>query len=281
LSDRGRQLDENSDEGVGALHRAPALAPMRRTISSISISVPVGFLAPLLAPPPDAGSGPFAGDSTSSFRGAVAAEAVDARFTDSPTPPMLSIAPVTSARTQSISIGLNEAGHRFTGRVRVVLAGTALGAAAALTICVLALVGSARSLRAGALDAPLPQIAMTAQSSASMTRVASSVQPVAAVSGAAVATAGESVATDPATTNADGGARSDSKPTTSRTSSQALVLLPRSSKGHRIYVDGRVVGSGPEPVTVKCGRHSIKIGSAGKPRIKELPCGGEITLPPN
>lgn len=57
-----------------------------------------------------------------------------------------------------------------------------------------------------------------------------------------------------------------------------LVTLPRSSKGHRIFVDGRVVGTGPAPMTIKCGTHKVKIGSAGKPRVVELPCGGEIAL---
>src|SRR5690606_3108658 len=58
----------------------------------------------------------------------------------------------------------------------------------------------------------------------------------------------------------------------------ALVTLPRSSRGHRIFVDGRMVASGPAPMQLKCGTRRIKIGSAGKPRIAELPCGGEITL---
>jgi hypothetical protein len=81
-------------------------------------------------------------------------------------------------------------------------------------------------------------------------------------------------------TNSESGSDTKQNPK-SNMSTHTLVMLPRSSSGHRIFVDGRVVGSGPEPVTVKCGRHSIKIGSAGKPRIKDLPCGSEITLPSN
>ncbi len=57
-----------------------------------------------------------------------------------------------------------------------------------------------------------------------------------------------------------------------------LVTLPRSSKGHRIFVDGRAVGHGPAPMKIKCGMHKIQIGSAGKPRMIELPCGGEHTV---
>jgi hypothetical protein len=60
--------------------------------------------------------------------------------------------------------------------------------------------------------------------------------------------------------------------------SLTLLTLPRSSKGHRIFVDGRVVGSGPAPMKLACGKHKIKIGSGGKSRVVDLPCGGELTL---
>jgi serine/threonine-protein kinase len=46
---------------------------------------------------------------------------------------------------------------------------------------------------------------------------------------------------------------------------------------HRIYVDERVVGQTPESVTVKCGSHSLRIGSAGATRTVDVPCGAAIT----
>lgn len=57
-----------------------------------------------------------------------------------------------------------------------------------------------------------------------------------------------------------------------------LVTLPESARGHRIYVDGRVMTVGAEPIKVKCGMHTIKIGSSGKPRSIELPCGRDLTI---
>jgi hypothetical protein len=49
---------------------------------------------------------------------------------------------------------------------------------------------------------------------------------------------------------------------------------------HRVFVDGRVVGEGPGPMTAPCGPHEVKIGSLGTPKIVDLPCGGAITITP-
>lgn len=57
-----------------------------------------------------------------------------------------------------------------------------------------------------------------------------------------------------------------------------LVTLPRSAKGHRIFVDGRVVGNGAASLKVVCGTRKIKIGSGGKTQVRDLPCGGELAL---
>jgi hypothetical protein len=50
-------------------------------------------------------------------------------------------------------------------------------------------------------------------------------------------------------------------------------VLPASAHGHRIYVDGHVKGDGSSPIVVKCGPHTVQIGSAGKPREVAIPCG--------
>jgi hypothetical protein len=58
-----------------------------------------------------------------------------------------------------------------------------------------------------------------------------------------------------------------------------IVTLPASAKGHRVFVDGRVVGNGGGgPMTLKCGTHKVQIGSGGKPLVTDLPCGGELTI---
>ena len=48
--------------------------------------------------------------------------------------------------------------------------------------------------------------------------------------------------------------------------------------GRRIYVDERVLGQTPESVTVKCGAHIVRLGSAGKPQKIDVPCGGAIVV---
>lgn len=56
-----------------------------------------------------------------------------------------------------------------------------------------------------------------------------------------------------------------------------LVFAP-SASGHRIWVDGALVGEGRQ--TLACGLHSVKVGSAGRARTVNVPCGGEITFEP-
>jgi serine/threonine-protein kinase len=48
--------------------------------------------------------------------------------------------------------------------------------------------------------------------------------------------------------------------------------------GRRIFVDEKTLGQTPEAVTVKCGKHSVRLGSTGKPQAVEVPCGGEVTI---
>lgn len=57
-----------------------------------------------------------------------------------------------------------------------------------------------------------------------------------------------------------------------------LVSTPASAKGHRVFVDGRVVGNAGAALQVKCGDHSVKIGSASKARAVHFPCGGEASI---
>jgi hypothetical protein len=59
---------------------------------------------------------------------------------------------------------------------------------------------------------------------------------------------------------------------------QGQLVFPPSAAGHRIFVDGRVVGDGAQPATVRCGPHDVKIGSAGTPQRVDVPCGGSVTL---
>ncbi len=56
-----------------------------------------------------------------------------------------------------------------------------------------------------------------------------------------------------------------------------LVTAP-AELGHRVFVDGRFAGGGGTPLTVRCGRHDVRVGSAGRLRTVEIPCGGEVEV---
>lgn len=58
-----------------------------------------------------------------------------------------------------------------------------------------------------------------------------------------------------------------------------LLTLPAYAAGHRVFLDKVLVHKASSPIRLKCGEHTIKIGSSGKPRLVDLPCGREFTLP--
>ncbi|HEY8073027.1 MAG TPA: DUF4388 domain-containing protein [Labilithrix sp.] len=61
-------------------------------------------------------------------------------------------------------------------------------------------------------------------------------------------------------------------------SDRGLLDLPRAANGHRIYFEGRVVGEPPAIITVPCGRHTIRAGSAGRDQLVDIPCGGRVVV---
>jgi hypothetical protein len=48
------------------------------------------------------------------------------------------------------------------------------------------------------------------------------------------------------------------------------------AEGHRVWVDGIVLTA--EAALVRCGEHQVRVGSAGRTRTIDVPCGGEITV---
>ena len=54
--------------------------------------------------------------------------------------------------------------------------------------------------------------------------------------------------------------------------------FPPFAAGHRIFVDGHVVGDGADPAVVRCGLHDVQIGSAGSKQRVDVPCGGTLTV---
>ena len=51
-----------------------------------------------------------------------------------------------------------------------------------------------------------------------------------------------------------------------------------SKAGRRIFVDQRTMGQTPETVVVKCGAHTVKLGSSGHEQTLDVPCGGEVAV---
>jgi hypothetical protein len=50
------------------------------------------------------------------------------------------------------------------------------------------------------------------------------------------------------------------------------------ANGHRVIVDGHSVGDAPGPFRVRCGSHTVQLGSAGTPQRVSVPCGGTLTV---
>jgi len=56
------------------------------------------------------------------------------------------------------------------------------------------------------------------------------------------------------------------------------VITSAATPGRRIFVDQRTVGQTPEAVLVKCGLHRVRLGSAGKTVMIDVPCEGEVSV---
>lgn len=56
------------------------------------------------------------------------------------------------------------------------------------------------------------------------------------------------------------------------------LLTEAREEGHRVFVDGRFAGAGGAPILVRCGRRQVRVGSAGRLRTVEVPCGGEVLV---
>lgn len=50
------------------------------------------------------------------------------------------------------------------------------------------------------------------------------------------------------------------------------------SGGHRVWIDGKLVGDTPQSYEVPCGHHVVRIGSSGQPQMIEVPCGGDVQV---
>jgi hypothetical protein len=53
----------------------------------------------------------------------------------------------------------------------------------------------------------------------------------------------------------------------------------RGTGGHRVWVDGKLVGEAPLTFPLACGRHWVRVGSAGRSEGVDVPCEGTVTVP--
>ena len=83
---------------------------------------------------------------------------------------------------------------------------------------------------------------------------------------------------------ADAGAEDDAASSTAENDAgklppfTGLLEFPASAEGHRVYVDGKLIGIAGPPTLVGCGPRVVRIGSAGKDREIVVPCGGRLPL---
>jgi hypothetical protein len=60
---------------------------------------------------------------------------------------------------------------------------------------------------------------------------------------------------------------------------RSALDFPPGADGHRVYIDGRMVGQPPAPLVIPCGIHAIKVGSQGRTQNLLLRCGEHVRVP--
>jgi serine/threonine-protein kinase len=58
------------------------------------------------------------------------------------------------------------------------------------------------------------------------------------------------------------------------------IFTAASGGGHRVFLDGRVVGQSPDVIHVRCGRHEVRVGGNGVSQTVDIPCGGSLLVSP-
>jgi hypothetical protein len=56
-----------------------------------------------------------------------------------------------------------------------------------------------------------------------------------------------------------------------------IVFAPN-RMGHRVWIDGAMVGEPMGPLVVKCGKRNVRIGSGANGQSVDVPCGGEVVV---
>jgi serine/threonine-protein kinase len=135
---------------------------------------------------------------------------------------------------------------------------------------------SASASAEAATEAGIPSTAPS-DSAAPAASEAASPSPVGSASASASAAASASaVPSASVAPSASAAPASAAKPSAAVAEGMGIVTTSGAAPGRRIFVDDRTVGQTPQSITVKCGSHSVRIGSSGKTQTIDVPCGGEV-----
>ncbi len=133
------------------------------------------------------------------------------------------------------------------------------------------------STNAGRPAASAPAGSASAQASAAALASAGPAASVAAPAGSASAPAG-SASAPAGSAAAQASAAASTSDVAGIPEGMGVVKTTGAAPGRRIFVDEKTLGQTPESVTVKCGPHSVRLGSSGKPQTIDVPCGGDVTV---
>jgi hypothetical protein len=56
------------------------------------------------------------------------------------------------------------------------------------------------------------------------------------------------------------------------------VTVPLSRGGHRVWIDNHIAGESPGSFPIRCGWHSVRVGSQGGLQHVNVPCGGDLEV---
>jgi hypothetical protein len=54
------------------------------------------------------------------------------------------------------------------------------------------------------------------------------------------------------------------------------VIKVTTRGGHRVWIDEHLAGESPASISVRCGSHTVRVGSQGTTQRVNVPCGGEV-----
>ncbi len=130
--------------------------------------------------------------------------------------------------------------------------------------------------------APPPAVAVASTRAAEPTTARESASATAVAT--ATATAAPTATTAAVTTAAPTAAASVTTTAASTTiaglsATKGAIVAGKAARQHRVYVDDKLVGEGPGDYVVRCGSHTVKVGSAGKSLDVDVPCNGQVDVP--